>query len=44
MQAQAIAHVRYLVWLVRCAASDLKSRWLEGAAESILADVTSDMI
>jgi hypothetical protein len=36
MQAQAIAHVRYLVWLVRCAASDIKSRWVGGAAECVL--------
>ena len=40
VQAQAIAHVRYLVWLVRCAASDLKSRWVGCAAECELADVT----
>ena len=40
MQAQAIAHVRYLIWLIRGAASDLKSCRFKGAAERLLADVT----
>lgn len=44
VQAQAIAHVSHLVWLVGCAPSDLKSCWLKVAAECVLANVTSDVI